>query len=62
MKRVIYPLLALVSVFILWGCPEPEPVEEGVLTPVKTEYTLGAEGGSFSISFKTNLEYKVESS
>ena len=62
MRKVLFPLLALVSVFILWGCPEPEPVEEGVLTPVKTEYTIGAEGGSFSISFKTNLEYKVESS
>ena len=63
MKKVLFPLLAIVSVFILWGCPDtPEPVEEGVLTPVKTEYTLGAEGGSFSISFKTNLEYKVESS
>ncbi len=32
-----------------------------MLTPIQTTYSIGAEGGSVSISFKTNLEYKVSS-
>ena len=48
--------------FVLQGCPSPAPVEEdAVLTPIQTTYSIGAEGGSVSISFKTNLEYKVSS-
>ncbi len=32
-----------------------------MLTPIQTTYSIGAEGGSISISFKTNLEYRVSS-
>ncbi len=48
--------------FVLQGCPSSDPVEEdAVLTPIQTTYSIGAEGGSVTISFKTNLEYKVSS-
>lgn len=57
MKKLL-PFFSLLSLLILWGCPN-EPQEEDVLTPVKTEYTIGAEGGEISISFNTNLVYSV---
>ena len=61
MKK-FYLLTALMCLFVLQGCPKPAPVEEdAVLTPIQTTYQIGAEGGSVSISFKTNLEYKVSS-
>lgn len=63
MKKVLFPILALVSVFILWGCPEPEqPTEDDVLEAIKTEYTIGAEASEFTVSFKTNVDYTVKSS
>ena len=52
--------MAFLGVFILWGCPNNvTPPEPDTLEPVKTEYNVGAEGGEFTISFRTNLEYKV---
>ena len=61
MKK-LYPLIALIGLFVLAGCPQPQPVEDPVLTPIKTEYSIGAEGGEMSITFKTNQTYKVKSS
>ena len=60
MKKRLLLLIAFVGVFILWGCPNNvTPPEPDTLEPVKTEYNVGAEGGELSISFRTNLEYKV---
>jgi len=46
---------------MLWGCPQPtpDPVEPDVLVPISTSYTIGAEGGSITISFETNATYTV---
>ena len=58
MKR-LFPLAAVVCLFVLWGCPKEEP-EAPVLTPIQTSYTIGADGGSFSISFKTNQTCSIK--
>ena len=61
MKK-IYLLTALLCLLVLQGCPSIAPAEEdAVLTPIQTTYSIGAEGGSVSLSFKTNLEYEVSS-
>ncbi len=61
MKKT-YLLTALLCLFVLQGCPSPAPEkEDAVLTPIQTTYSIGAEGGGVSISFNTNLEYKVSS-
>ena len=60
MKR-LFPLAAVVCLFILWGCPK-EVVEDPVLTPNETSFTIGADGGSFSFSFKTNQTCNVKPS
>ena len=61
MKK-FYLLFALIGLFVLQGCPQPDPGEDPVLTPIKTDYTIGAEGGEMSIPFKTNQAYQVKSS
>ena len=58
MKRFL-PLLSLLCVLILWGCPKA-PEEPDTLTPVTTSYNIGAEGGDITISFRTNLAYSVK--
>ena len=61
MKKKLFPLIALLSVFILWGCPGNNPVEEDpVLTPNTTSFKVKAEGGDITISFSTNLDYTVK--
>ena len=61
MKKT-YLLTALLCLFVLQGCPSPAPEkEDAVLTPIQTTYSIGAEGGGVSISFNTNLQYKVSS-
>ncbi len=61
MKRLLFPLVAALCLFILWGCPKEEK-EQPVLTPIQTSYEIGYQGGSVSISFKTNQQYTVKSS
>ena len=63
MKKKLFHLAALLcGMFLLWGCPQPEPdpVEPDVLVPISTSYTIGAEGGSISISFETNTSFQVK--
>ncbi|MBQ5401520.1 MAG: BACON domain-containing protein, partial [Bacteroidales bacterium] len=60
MKR-LFPLAAVICLFVLWGCPKEQP-EEPVLTPIQTSYTIGADGGSFDISFRTNQVCQIKSS
>ena len=60
MKR-LFPLAAVICLFVLWGCPKEQP-EEPVLTPIQTSYTIGAEGGRFDISFRTNQVCQIKSS
>lgn len=60
MKR-FFPLAAVICLFVLWGCPKEQP-EEPVLTPIQTSYTIGADGGSFDISFKSNQVCQIKSS
>ena len=60
MKK-LFPIFATFCMLILWGCPEKEPVEEDVLTPVKAEYSIGADGGEIAISYKSNLTCSVRS-
>lgn len=57
MKKFL-PFLSLLCALILWGCPQA-PAEPDTLTPVSTTYSIGAEGGDISISFRTNLTYSV---
>ena len=57
MKKFL-PFLSLLCALILWGCPKA-PAEPDTLTPVSTTYSIGAEGGDISISFRTNLTYSV---
>ncbi|MBQ3820817.1 MAG: BACON domain-containing protein, partial [Bacteroidales bacterium] len=60
MKK-LFPLLALMCIFVLQGCPNgPEP-EPDTLDAIKTEYTIGAEGGELTLSFKTNQTCKITS-
>ncbi len=56
MKKVLLHLLASLSIFLLWGCPKPEEPE---LTPIETEYTIGAGASDFFIRFRTNQDCKV---
>ncbi|MBQ7459264.1 MAG: BACON domain-containing protein, partial [Bacteroidales bacterium] len=60
MKR-LFPLAAVICLFVLWGCPKEQP-EEPVLTPIQTSYTIGADGGSLDISFRTNQVCQIKSS
>ena len=62
MKR-LFPIIALVCLFVLWGCPNEGPTpapptpEDPVLEPATsmTDYTIGPEGGEISLKVKTNL-------
>ena len=58
MKKTLLHLLASLSIFLLWGCPQPEEPE---LTPIETEYTIGAGASDFFIKFRTNQDCKVTS-
>ena len=60
-KKLIHLAALLCGMFMLWGCPQPtpDPVEPDVLVPISTSYTIGAEGGSITISFETNATYTV---
>ena len=60
MKKLL-PLLALLCMFVLQGCPQSTPEESDVLTPIKTEYTIGAAGGELSLTFKSNLNWEAKS-
>ena len=60
MKK-LYPLIALIGLLVLTGCPQPDPGEDPVLTPIKTDYSIGAEGGELKITFKTNQTYEAKS-
>ncbi len=61
MKK-LFPLIALMCLFVLQGCPQPGPEPEvDTLDLIKTEYTIGAEGGALSLSFKSNLVWKASS-
>ena len=60
MKK-LFPLLALMCMFVLQGCPQPTPEEKDELTPIKTEYTIGAAGGELSLTFKSNLSWQAKS-
>ena len=59
MKR-FYPILACLSILLLWGCPQKEE-ETPVLTPIQTTYNISADAGSFNISVKTNQKFTAES-
>ena len=59
MKR-LFPLTAVFCLFLLWGCPK-EVKEDPVLTPNQIAYTVGADGGEVTISFKSNQECSVSS-
>ena len=61
MKKLFHLLLVSSFLFVLWGCPAQEK-EQPVLTPIQTSYEIGYQGGSVSISFKTNQQYTVKSS
>lgn len=56
MKKTLLHLLASLSIFLLWGCPQPEEPE---LTPIESEYTIGAGASDFFVKFKTNQDCKV---
>ena len=60
MKK-LFPLVALLCMFVLQGCPQSTPEESDVLTPIKTEYTIGAAGGELSLTFKSNLNWEAKS-
>ena len=60
MKK-LYPLIALIGLFVLAGCPQSDPGEDPILTPIKTDYSIGAEGGELKITFKTNQTYEAKS-
>lgn len=60
MKK-LYPLVAALCLCILWGCPKEVP-EEPVITPIDNTFTIGADGGSFDISFRTNQVCQIKSS
>ena len=62
MKKKLFPLIALLSVLILWGCPNKPAEEDPVLTPTKTSFNIGAEGGDITINFSTNQSYTVKPS
>ena len=62
MKRKLLPLIALLSVFILWGCPNKPVEDDPVLTPTQTSFNIGAEGGDITINFSTNQSYTVKPS
>ena len=58
MKKTLLHLLASLSIFLLWGCPQPEEPE---LTPIESEYTIGAGASDFFVKFRTNQDCKVTS-
>lgn len=61
MKK-LFPLIALMCIFVLQGCPTPGPEPEtDTLTAIKSEYTIEASGGELSLQFKTNLVWKAKS-
>ena len=60
MKK-LFTLIALMCLLVLQGCPKAPAEDPDVLTPIKTEYTIGADGGEMSLQFKTNVVWKAES-
>ena len=61
MKK-LFPLIALMCIFVLQGCPTPGPEPEAdTLNAIKAEYTVEASGGELSLQFKTNLVWKAKS-
>ena len=63
MKR-LFPLAALMCMFLLWGCPQegptptPTPDEEDPVLEAATsttEYTIEAQGGEITLKVKSNL-------
>ncbi len=60
--KLSFFLLAILLLPVLWGCPNtPEPVDPDVLEPIQASYRIGAEGGDFTISVKTNTTLSVQS-
>ena len=59
MKK-LYPLVAVLFLFLLWGCPQKEQ-EDPVLTPIQTTYNIKSSSSEFTISYKTNQECSVRS-
>ena len=62
MKKKLFPLIALLSALLLWGCPNKPAEEDPVLTPTQTSFNIGAEGGDITINFSTNQSYTVKPS
>ena len=60
MKK-LFPLLALMCLFVLQGCPKGPVPEPDTLDAIKTEYTIGAAGGELTLSFKTNQTCSIKS-
>ena len=60
MKK-LFPLFAVFCMFILWGCPEKEPVESDVITPIQTSFNIDAAGGDISVKFNTNVTCTAKS-
>ncbi|MBQ1168656.1 MAG: BACON domain-containing protein [Bacteroidales bacterium] len=60
MKK-LFPLLALMCIFVLQGCPKGPVPEPDTLDAIKTEYTIGAAGGELTLSFKTNQTCSIKS-
>lgn len=60
-RRFAISLIAVFCISLMWGCVKSEYVEDDILTSDKTEYTIGAEGGTFFISYNTNLTCSVKS-
>ncbi|MBQ7253389.1 MAG: BACON domain-containing protein [Bacteroidales bacterium] len=55
-------LLAIVLLPVLCGCPNPpEPDDPDILEPIQATYDIGADGGEFTISVKTNTTLSVQS-
>ena len=63
MKYKFFHLFAAIALLpMLWGCPNaPEPEDPDVLEPIQASYNIGADGGEFTISVKTNTTLSVQS-
>ena len=59
MKRLL-PLIYCLALVLLWGCPQKEE-ETPVLAPIQTTYNISADGGTISISVKTNQKFTTKS-
>ncbi|MBO4417736.1 MAG: BACON domain-containing protein [Bacteroidales bacterium] len=60
--KLLHFFLVIGLLPILWGCPNtPEPEDPDVLEPIQATYSIGADGGEFTISVKTNTTLSVQS-